>query len=184
MKVGFIGSHCTGKTTLAKHFDQDGRFQVVKSLSREAMEYGVKLNGSATPFDQILLSTGRIGFRPDEDAIHILDRTPLDTLSYTMYQKDNNWAKEDPRLDYMIKNLMTMVWWDMKTYDKLFYFPVYWPVVPTEDGVRSVDEGYRHYIDTVTQYHLKELFGLPFETVPNVDTEGRVEFVLQHIGLM
>lgn len=184
MKVGFIGTHCSGKTTLVKHFADDDRFTAVQSLSREARQYGVALNSDATPFDQLLLSTGRIGYRPNDDRVHILDRTPLDTLSYTLHQEENSWIRNDTRIEYMINNLMTMVYWDMQTYDKLFYFPIYWPVVPTEDGVRSTDETYRDYIDTITQYHLKDLFQLPFETIPNLNTEGRAEFVLQHLGLV
>lgn len=183
MKIGFIGTHASGKTTLVKAFENDDRFTIVTSLSREAMSYGVALNDDATPFDQLLLSTGRIGYSPPNDRVYLLDRTPLDTLSYTLYQHEYSWDQKDPRLEYMMYSLNTMVAWDMRTYDKLFYFPIYWPVVPTADGVRSTDEDYRRYIDRETKLSL-ESFQLEYETIPNLDTEGRVEFVLQHLELV
>jgi predicted nucleic acid-binding Zn ribbon protein len=123
VRVGFMGAHSTGKTTtveeiMATHLLPRPVF--VQSTSRDVGAAGYGINETASPLSQLLVTTGRV---VKEDTIYegnyshvISDRTPLDSLAYTMWSAVHTW-KMDPQ-DIYLQYSTGLVVNHMKKYDR------------------------------------------------------------------
>lgn len=183
MKVGFIGSQGTGKTSVAEAFvkDKDAidrNWKFVPSTARLAMKEGYKLNRDADELGQLLTTVSRIvtEFRTEDEVTSVVcDRTPLDSLAYTAYQMNHVW---DDGNSYYWKVTEGLVEKHMKEYDKLFYFPVYWP--PVADGDRDDSVEYQKQIDTYILAFM-EVFRIEPIHMPDDTVENRVGVLRRHI---
>lgn len=159
MRIGFIGSHSTGKTSVALRVnDLMNNVLYVPSASRKVLAAGGKLNREATKESQILTTVARVvdeqsAYESNAGKIILSDRTPLDSLAYTKYSLDNIWGEDEFYWNYSDKFVRSA----MLNYDLVFYFPVGRFAI-TPDGVRDPDEGYRTAIDEII-----------LELLPNVD---------------
>jgi predicted ATPase len=182
MRVGFIGSHSTGKTSVAKYITElDPKWTFVPSTARKVAAAGLGVNRQADHMSQILTTLSRF---VDESRAHELnpdsmsDRTPLDSLAYTKYQIDNVWIGNDLNdfyWDYSKKFVIEA----MKNYDLVFYFPVD-AFAMTSDGLREEDERYRSDIDGIIVELIRDL-GIKVLSVPNGTIEERSLYVLENI---
>jgi predicted ATPase len=181
MRVGFTGSHSTGKTSVARLVAEQNPFWAfVPSTARKVADAGLGVNREADHMSQVLTTLSRF---VDESRAHeegwgftVSDRTPLDSLAYTKYQIDNVW----------IGNELNSFYWDyskkfvieaMKVYDRVFYFPV-GSFALTLDGLRENDEKYRSDIDAIIKELIVEL-AIPVSIVPDGSVEERTRFVLE-----
>jgi hypothetical protein len=161
MKIGFVGPHGSGKTSLAKHLvansPEFGKFIYVPSSARR-LENKVGINKEATPYSQLLITVTRIADEEDlsdNGRAHLLcDRTPLDSLAYTHYQNEHVWAN---RGDEMLKSSELLVRRVMRDYDLVVYFPAYWP--PEDDGTRMTDPEYQKMIGLYMMMYMNR-FGI------------------------
>lgn len=181
MKIGMAGSHGTGKTTMANAMvahEQFSNLGLVPSTARQIKAYGYPINREASEISQLLVPVLRIldeydaAFRPDAGIIS--DRTPVDSLAYTMYQNMHVWDNGD-LIEHVAYRLAKM---HMDEYDYVLYFPVYWNNVV--DDVRDPDEEYRKEIDRLVLSSL-EMLDVNFMTVPNITPEKRVEWFLSQV---
>ncbi|AIW02595.1 thymidylate kinase [Streptomyces phage Jay2Jay] len=185
MKIGMMGAHGTGKTSMAQAM-LDGpfsTFSLVPSTARQIKAYGYPINREATELSQILVPLLRMvdeaeAFTDQHNRMYkqglISDRTLVDSLAYTMYQNANVWDN-GALIEHVTMRLAQM---HIGTYAVLLYFPIYWDNV--DDGVRDPDEQYRREIDNNIKTIL-ELLDIRYYTVPNVAPEIRAEWLVQKI---
>jgi nicotinamide riboside kinase len=184
MRIGFIGSHSTGKTSVALRLAEEHRnILYVPSASRKVLADGMPLNRQADEVSQILTTLARVvdeqsAYEENADKIILSDRTPLDSLAYTKYQIDAVWGGEHKFYwDYSEKFVKSA----MLNYDLVFYFPV-GQFALTPDGVRDTDEYYRERIDEIIEDLLGETELLnPYITMIDGSVAERTEFVKQQI---
>lgn len=152
MKVGFVGTHSTGKTATAEALQTNDNVVFVPSSARKVYASKGKLNRDADRESQILTTLARSvdverAWAENPDKIVVSDRTPLDSLAYTKYQMDHVWP--DHELDefywtYSEKFVKS----SMEKFDLLFFF--HSSSIPLiGDGVRELDDNYRIAIETM-----------------------------------
>ncbi len=179
MRIGFTGSHGTGKTSVAKSLVSDWTdYAFVPSSARQMAASGFSVNREADPLSQLLTTVARIA---DEDKLNteklytVSDRTPLDSLAYTVYQSENIWSGVGRAYFDVTCRLVQN---HMTKYDAIFYFPCYW--TPKDDGLRDSDPLYQKAIDKSIQKYLIAMRVNHF-VVPNESVSQRVIFVQQSI---
>ena len=174
MKIGFFGSQGTGKTELIKAMTRDPYFngyEVIESRSRVAANSGGKINTEAGKLDQLVITVARCTADLLTDKPCMSDRTPLDSLAYSMYQQVYVWDDE-PGDEMFWRTSIELVSAVMPMYDRLFYFPIYWE--PKADGgVRSTDPEYQKEIDFFIRKVASDL-KVNYERVPNLSVPGRL----------
>lgn len=180
MRIGFLGSHSTGKTSVADEIVRSRLLDdiaFVPSTARKINSYGYPINQQATPVSQFLVTVSRM---VDEDTIAsgnhkytVSDRTPLDSLAYTHWQARNVWnmQADDPYLTYSRELVLT----HMKKYDHVFFFPVTWGLMA--DGIRSDSEKYRVEVGGLMK-SLADFYGVQYHTVPDVSPMGRAAYII------
>jgi deoxyadenosine/deoxycytidine kinase len=148
MRIGFVGPHGSGKTSLAKYLVDEvpefSKFIFVPSSARR-LENKVPINKEATPYSQLLITASRIADEEDLSGSGrsslLCDRTPLDSLAYTHYQNQHVWKSQYTE---MLKTSELLVRRAMRDYDLVVYFPAYWP--PENDGTRLDDVEYQKMV--------------------------------------
>lgn len=185
IKIGMMGAHGTGKTSMAQAM-LDGpfsQFSLVPSTARQIKAYGYPINREATELSQILVPLLRMvdeaeAYTDRRNRLYkqglISDRTLVDSLAYTMYQNTNVWDN-GALIEHVTFRLAKM---HINTYGILLYFPIYWNNV--DDGVRDPDEQYRREIDNNIKT-LLEVLDIRYYTVPNVAPEIRAEWLVQKL---
>ena len=147
MRVGFIGAHGTGKTSLSKELLRREYFSDYIFVPSSSRNLSKRLGTStkASIQDQLAITLSRI---TDEEVYSqngrrniLSERTPLDSLAYTTYQAKNVWG---PDSDWVEEVSAGAVQRAMRDYDVLCYFPTYWPV--EDDGLRELDADYQKMI--------------------------------------
>lgn len=144
MKIGFTGTHGTGKTTIVDLLRKDPQFYKYafsSNFSRQLVAQGVPINDKCTFEGQQKFMHKRyeeIGANK-----HVIcDRTSYDVLAYTLNSKSDITQAGKWIMECYHKELY-------KDYDVIFYFPI--EFVMEKDGVRKVDEKYRKKIDKTIQ---------------------------------
>ena len=181
MKIGFMGSAGTGKTTLMnaclKHpiFDE---YSAQLSIARTVAAYDLPVNDKATPYSQLLLTVARCNMDlTNLNKNLISDRTPLDSLAYTMYSRASIWEHTIASGFYWEQSY-TLVQHCMKAYDLLVYFPIFWKVVA--DDVRIDDPVYQKEIDTNMKIIVNDM-GLKVYPIINGNIQQRVHWLADMI---
>ncbi|QAX95828.1 thymidylate kinase [Streptomyces phage Teutsch] len=187
MKIGMMGAHGTGKTSMAEAMVEGPfkLFSLVPSTARQIKAYGYPINREATELSQILVPLLRM-IDEAEATVNphnkmykqglISDRTLVDSLAYTMYQCANVWESGE-FIEHVTYRLTQMY---MKTYSLLLYFPIYWGNV--DDGVRDPDEKYRREIDNNVKTVL-DMLDVPYFTVPDVSPQMRVNWLVDKLDI-
>lgn len=147
MRIGFVGTHATGKTALAKELLQREEFKNVIFVPSSSRVLSGRLNTSksASPLDQLTITLARISDEEvysDGGRLPILsERTPLDSLAYTTYQDRYIWKGDT---EWIVKASVGAVRRAMRDYDIVCYFPAYWDV--EDDGLRDLDPDYQKMV--------------------------------------
>jgi nicotinamide riboside kinase len=143
MKVAFVGSFSTGKTTLATLFAREWDYPLLPEVAREVVELGFPLDKGATPETETLIFLKQWRAEESHDRF-VADRSIYDVLVYADWVMENN---EDDRKE-------NHLWWESRAlatmdlrarYDHVFYLPVEFPIVA--DGLRPDDPGFQADID-------------------------------------
>jgi len=144
MKVAFVGSFSTGKTTLANLFAREWAYPLLPEVAREVVELGFPLDQSATAETETLIFLKQ--WRAESSHDHfVADRSVYDVLAYA------DWVMEHARIprkeDHLWIEARQIAVGDLRArYDHVFYLPVEFPIVL--DGLRPDDTGFQADIDT------------------------------------
>jgi len=148
IKIGFIGPQGSGKTTkayvlgvLLKKQGYD-----VYILSEVARSCPLPINEDTTRESQLWIMGKQLTREQSaKGQVLITDRTILDSFAYSM--------STDPKFFSTLKPFIKEY---MNTYDLVFYLKANDKYL-IDDGIRSVDKGYRNKIDDIMKELITEL---------------------------
>lgn len=171
MKIGFVGTHSTGKTSLAKALiERLPEFTLSTGASRWVKEMGFPINEDGTDQAQTLIFMRHLHNMIQSDNV-ISDRTVYDGMAYSKWTHEHG-QLTDAGLE-VAKNYFKFM--SASMYDLLLYVPIEFDV--EDDGVRSIDENFRNDIDRM----IFESYNHDFDATITGTLEERVEQVLKLI---
>lgn len=143
MKIAFVGSFSTGKTTLANLFAREWDFPLLPEVAREVVQLGFPLDQSATAETETLIFLKQWRAEATHERF-VADRSIYDVLAYADWVMENQDAeRKENHLWYESRAIATM---DLRArYDHVFYLPVEFPIVL--DGLRPDDSAFQADID-------------------------------------
>jgi nicotinamide riboside kinase len=153
-----MGSHGTGKTTLAKALAKRLNFRYIHDVVREeAVRKGFTINENTPPEVQLWLLLRQWELETTTPESWVADKSLFDYLVYG---------------DLILKNeiVKKLIRWFVQRnahYDIVFYLPI--EFLMEEDGIRSVDPKFREEIDRLFRKCLDE-FGIKY-----IELSGSVE---------
>ncbi len=175
MKVAFVGSFSTGKTTLAEAAAQPLDLPLLPEVAREVAAMGFKLDKDATAEVETLIFLRQLRnemTHPD----FVGDRSIIDVMAYAGWVLDNQ-----PR---RLENAL----WDAceeiaehhlrSQYTHVFYLPIEFAIVP--DGLRPMDPGFQKEIDE-RMLGLLERHAIAYETLTG-SVDERLSTLIERVG--
>ena len=142
-----------------------------------ARKLGVAVNREASFESQFMVSLAVcLNSRVEGKNNLVLDRTPVDSLAYSHYQKNNIWPEVD---DFEFDAMQSICIRSMKNFDRVYYFPIYWK--PIADGFRDTDVKYQQDIGYEI-LNILEFADLDFVVVPNLNPEERIQWLKEDIS--
>jgi nicotinamide riboside kinase len=142
MKVAFVGSFSTGKTTLANHFAREWDYPLLPEVAREVVELGFPLDQTATAETETLIFLKQWRAELMHEA-YVADRSVYDVLAYADWVMENAAPRKENHLWLESRALAIN---DLRArYDFVFYLPIEFPIVL--DGLRPDDTEFQADID-------------------------------------
>ena len=175
MKIAFVGSFSTGKTTLANLFAREWDYPLLPEVARQVVELGFPLDQSATAETETLIFLKQ--WRAEE--VHdrfVADRSIYDVLAYADWVMEHQPDRKENHLWYEAREIAVL---DLRArYDHVFYLPIEFPIVL--DGLRPDDTAFQADIDRRIR-HLLETADVRFDTLTG-SVPQRQEQVRKLIG--
>ena len=143
MKVAFVGSFSTGKTTLANLFAKEWDYPLLPEVAREVVELGFPLDQNATAETETLIFLKQ--WRAESSHDHfVADRSIYDVLAYADWVMQHE--REPRKEDHLWIEARQIALMDLRArYDHVFYLPIEVPIVL--DGLRPDDTAFQADID-------------------------------------
>lgn len=135
-RVALVGASSTGKTTVYELLKSKlPKWEFVNESTRTVQRYGFLINEEGTDETQLAISSFHLAALLNPYNL-VLDRCYLDLVVYTDEERVSDSTY------HFIQDMFERV---KGEYTHVVYFPIEFEAV--EDGVRSVDEDWRQYID-------------------------------------
>lgn len=168
MKIAFIGTHGTGKTTLSYSLTGELKKLGINAMmiTETARKCPLPINKDCAFASQLWIMTTQICQEIELQSVYndiVCDRSVLDGYVYALVTGCANLTLEKLAEDWI------------KTYDYLFKVPITRPL--SADGIRSMDDTFQRAVDETMDKVLKEK-GVKFFNLP---TENQIEFVIDII---
>ncbi len=143
VKIAFVGSFSTGKTTLADLFAKEWDLPLLPEVAREVVKLGFPLDMSATAETETLIFLKQWRAEAVHDKF-VADRSIYDVLAYADWVMEHNDAhRKENHLWYESREIALL---DLRArYDEVFYLPIEFPIVL--DGLRPDDTTFQADID-------------------------------------
>ena len=143
MKIAFVGSFSTGKTTLANLFAREWDYPLLPEVAREVVQLGFPLDQSATAETETLIFLKQWRAEASHERF-VADRSIYDVLAYADWVMEHqDHTRKENHLWYESREIATM---ELRSrYDQVFYLPVEFPIVL--DGLRPDDSAFQADID-------------------------------------
>jgi nicotinamide riboside kinase len=143
VKVAFVGSFSTGKTTLANLFAREWDLPLLPEVARQVVELGFALDMSATAETETLIFLKQWRAEASHERF-VADRSIYDVLAYAEWVMEHNDAsRKENHLWYESREIALF---DLRArYDHVFYLPIEFPIVL--DGLRPDDVSFQADID-------------------------------------
>lgn len=143
VKIAFVGSFSTGKTTLAEHFAREWEMTLLPEVAREVVELGFPLDQNATAETETLIFLKQWHAEETHPAF-VADRSIYDVLAYADWVMENK--DHSRKEDHLWLQSRAIATFDLRArYDHVFYLPIEFPIVL--DGLRPDDAGFQSEID-------------------------------------
>ena len=143
VKVAFVGSFSTGKTTLANLFAREWDYPLLPEVARQVVELGFALDMSATAETETLIFLKQWRAEASHERF-VADRSIYDILAYADWvMEHNDPTRKENHLWYEAREIALF---DLRArYDHVFYLPIEFPIVL--DGLRPDDTAFQADID-------------------------------------
>ena len=181
--IGILGTHSTGKTTLAKVLKQflESRGYSVYMIAEPARKFKREDLGKYET-QKAIIKTIINGIRENINKYDIIitDRTPLDSFAYTLYYMiDRDWDPDlaDDILDEYI-NIMKFV---NEYYDVLIYANNRDKLPLVDDGFRWTDKRSRNFVDLFVKILFDLYYGHKIIWNIHIPVEDLVNKILKYI---
>lgn len=176
MKVAFVGSFSTGKTTLANLFAREWDLPLLPEVARQVVELGFALDMSATAETETLIFLKQWRAESSHERF-VADRSIYDVLAYAEWvMEHNDAARKENHLWYESREIALF---DLRArYDHVFYLPIEFPIVL--DGLRPDDAAFQADIDRRIR-HLLDSGDVSYITLTG-PVEDRQEQVRRTVG--
>lgn len=168
MKIAFIGTHGTGKTTLAYSITGElkRKGKNATMITEVARKCPLPINEKGSLNTELWIMSVQIAeeLEANHKYSHVVcDRSVLDSYSYGIYSLG----------DHELLRKLFEHW--IKTYDILFKVPIMYDLV--DDGVRSTDKEFQSKVDSIISDVLKQ------NTIKYYDLpeENQEKFILEKI---
>ena len=160
MKIAFVGSFSTGKTTLANLFAREWDYPLLPEVAREVVKLGFPLDQSATAETETLIFLKQWRAEATHERF-VADRSIYDILAYADWVMEHqDGSRKENHLWYESREIAML---DLRArYDHVFYLPVEFPIVL--DGLRPDDTAFQADIDRRIR-HLLEAADVRFSTL-------------------
>ena len=143
MKLAFVGSFSTGKTTMANLMARELRLPLLPEAARQVVELGFPLDQSATAETETLIFLKTLLGELSHDSF-VADRSMVDMLAYADWVMDHE--REPRKEDHLWLAAREIAVLNLRSrYDFVFYLPIEFPIVL--DGLRPDDTNFQAEID-------------------------------------
>lgn len=180
-RIILIGSHGTGKSTLAKALAEELDLPITESVARIVIETSSRYDPDPIEFQNRLCKMSHWDFTRWKDVPNIMTRCPLDTLAYTKAlsrQKEDKYDYQELYNRYLEQFKKDEVAMEMVKHSLFVYLPIEFK--PENDGVRPVDPEYQQAVDQAMRELIYEFQITPL--VVSGSVEERVEKVMDFIA--
>ena len=167
LRIAFVGSHSTGKTTLCNALSKELKIPEVINMTRDVSK---DLRG--TEVGQELILTNYLYKVARIEGDYVIDRTPVDCMAYSLA---NNLPWNPRMIDGILKFYIKSSFFPTH----IFYLPIEFDLV--QDGERPNDE-LRKSVDL----HIQRLLGISLDgmyTTLNGSVEERLERIRHVLNL-
>ncbi|HET9443748.1 MAG TPA: ATP-binding protein [Acidimicrobiales bacterium] len=143
MKVAFVGSFSTGKTTMANLMAREWDLPLLPEAAREVAQLGFPLDTTATAETETLIFLKTMRAEMTHSAF-VADRSMFDVLCYADWVMEHE--REPRKEDHLWLEAREIATLDLRArYDFVFYLPIEFPIVL--DGLRPDDAAFQADID-------------------------------------
>lgn len=139
-----MGSHGTGKTTLAKELCQKLNFNFIPDTAAMAFKKNFLINENTPPETQFWILSKQLELERNTPESWIIEKSLFDNLIYGQFSNQPKKAL-DIMQDIISRNAK---------YDLIFYLPIEFEI--ENDGVRSIDKNFQKAVDENLRKYLKE----------------------------
>jgi nicotinamide riboside kinase len=176
VKIAFVGSFSTGKTTLANLFAREWEYPLLPEVARQVVELGFPLDQSATAETETLIFLKQWRAEMSHERF-VADRSIYDVLAYADWVMEHqDGLRKENHLWYESREIAVF---DLRArYDHVFYLPIEFPIVL--DGLRPDDTAFQADIDRRIR-HLLQTADVTFHTLTG-SVEQRREQVEKVVG--
>ena len=175
LRIGIVGAHGVGKTTLAKALSSQLEIPRIDELARTVHGLGFPLNQKTNMMAQFLMWLGQLYEELTLDEF-VADRTLMDVMCYTDHRV--NQSKGQSKNRYFL-NAMSNVTYEIisNQYSVILYVPIEFKI--RADGVRDTDTEYQKAIDELVVRYLHS-FNVDFFPVTG-SKDRRVASVMKYL---
>lgn len=152
MKIAIVGSHCVGKSTLAKGLVKELNCAYIPDVAVEAFEKNFVINENTPAETQFWILSKQLEYERNLGENWVSDKSLLDNIVY------GSIVLKDKQALSVIKEIVR----NNLNYDLLFYLPIEFPLV--DDGIRSMDPKFQKDVDERFLACLSD-FNLAYHTI-------------------
>lgn len=187
LKINFVGSQGTGKSTLLESMRKDSEFKGLKFQTEIVRDLVKKKNLSINEFGDV--NSQRIFFNAYEKVLqktgYVSDRCLIDVHAYTNWLYDHKSTNKEQELKSLYEEILrqrTSI--RNRDFGLVIYFPIEFDIVA--DGVRSVNKEFQKEIDGIIIDTLTK-FDISYFTITG-SVEQRLkqlkEIIFSHVQML